>query len=63
MAELNQNKKSQQPGWPDSEWKLYFIFGVNHMQHNYLHVVYEMVFLRTFVRKAPNQLAAYEKLI
>ena len=28
MAELNQNEKSQQPGWPNSVWKLYFILEI-----------------------------------
>ena len=63
MVELNQNKKSQQPGWPDSVWKLYFILEINLIQHNCLHVVYKMVFLRKIVKKAPDKLATYEKLI
>ena len=62
MAELNQNKKSQQPGWPDSVWKLYLISEINHIKHNYLHIFYKMVFLRKLVSKSPNELAAYEKL-
>ena len=26
MAELNKNKNSKQPDWPDAVWKLYFMF-------------------------------------
>ena len=63
MSELNQNKKSQQPGWPDSAWKFYFVLEINHIQHNYLYVFYKMVFLKKLVRKAPNSLAGYEELI
>ena len=29
MAELNQNKNSKQPGWPDAVWKFYFILELN----------------------------------
>ena len=29
MAELNQNKNSKQPDWPDAVWKLYFTFEIN----------------------------------
>ena len=29
MAELNQNKSSKQPGWPDAVWKFYFILELN----------------------------------
>ena len=29
MAELNQNKKSQKPGWQDSVGKPYFILEIN----------------------------------
>ena len=43
MAELNQNKKSQQPGWSDSVWKLYFILERN---RNCLHAFYKMVVLK-----------------
>ena len=28
-AELNQNKNSKQPDWPDAAWKLYFTFEIN----------------------------------
>ena len=28
-AELNQNKNSKQPDWPDAVWKLYFTFEIN----------------------------------
>ena len=63
MAELNQNKKLQQPDWPDSVWKFYLNLGTNHIQQNCLHVFYKMVFLKKLVRKAPNELAAYEGLI
>ena len=63
MAELNQNKKSQQPGWPDSMWKLFFILEINYIQYNCLHVFYKMVLLKKLVTKAPNYLDAYEELI
>ena len=46
MAEPNQNKKSQQPVWPDFVWKLCFILQINHMQYNCLHVFYKMVILK-----------------
>ena len=29
MAELNQNKNSKQPDWPDAKWKLYFTLEIN----------------------------------
>ena len=29
MAELNQNKNSKQPHWPDAVWKLYFNLEIN----------------------------------
>ena len=29
MAELNQNRNSKQPDWPDTEWKLYFTLEIN----------------------------------
>ena len=32
-AELNQNKNSKQPDWPDAVWKLYFTLEINE-QHN-----------------------------
>ena len=66
MAELNQNKKSQQPGWPDSVWKLYFILEINHIQHNYLQVFYENGYsksIRKLAWKESSRLPAYEKLI
>ena len=28
-AELNQNKNSEQPDWPDVVWKLYFTLEIN----------------------------------
>ena len=28
-AELNQNKNSKQPDWPDAAWNLYFTFEIN----------------------------------
>ena len=41
-AELNQNKNSEQPDWPDAAWKLYFIFEINEY-HNFLHMFYRIV--------------------
>ena len=29
MVELNRNKNSKQPDWPDSVWKLYFTMEIN----------------------------------
>ena len=61
MAELNQNQKSQQLGWPDSVWKVYFILEINHIQHNCLHVLYKIFFLKKIFPE--NYLAADEELI
>ena len=46
IAELNQNKKSQQTDWADTVWKLYFTLEINHIQHNCLHVFYKIVVLK-----------------
>ena len=39
-VELNQNKKSKQPDWPDAVRKLYFSFQINkyHNEQNVLHM-------------------------
>ena len=29
LVELNQNKSSKQPDWPDAAWKLYFTLEIN----------------------------------
>ena len=66
MVELNQNKNSQQPDWPDSLWKLYFILEINHIQRNCLHVYYKngcSKSIKKLATKTPSYLAAYEKLI
>ena len=43
MAELNQNKKSQQPVWPDSVWKLFTCILQNGLSKS----------IRKLARKAP----------
>lgn len=50
LAELNQNKKSQQPDWPEAVWKLYFTLVINHTQHICLHVivVFKIVVLKVY---------------
>ena len=46
MAELNQNKKLQQPFWTDAVWKLYFTLKIDYIQSNYLLVFYKIVVLK-----------------
>ena len=61
MADLNQNKKSYQTGWPESVWKLYFILEINHIQHNCLQLSTNGCSKNT-CEKGAKLVSAYEKI-
>ena len=62
MTELNQNKKLQQPGWPDSVWKHCFNLEINHMQQVFTRILQNGCSKKT-CEKSAKLISAYEKLI